>query len=280
MRDSWSSFLNTDFKEKSVQEITKMLEEELKKPVKKRDYDKIEELTGAYAELMGTETEVENAMQHCLSELKSKAKPKRKFTRRMRGIVITVSLAVMLFVMNIITVSAFNMNVFSFIVHVAEGGFSVDFPRYSGEFFSEDIIELPVTSDDPYGMIAECAKNGIYPETPHYLPEGLLLVGTRASDLQNFENNVMFNFIGENNQKITFNYIFFYNLIAMQGTKFPNDEHNFQEIEVNGHPALLAEERKDKEFTLVYCCDEMLMCSFSCWNISQNEVEKIINSFY
>ena len=278
MRISSNDFLDTDFKEKSIQEINKMLGEELKKPAKKRNYDKIEELTEAYAELMGTEAEVRNAMQRCLLELKSKARPKRKFTRRMRGIVITVSLAVMLFITNIITVSAFNMNVFSFIVHVGDGSFSVNF--FSKKVPQEDIIQLPTNSDDPYGMIVECAKNGIYPETPHYLPDGLYLVGTRAKCLSQFEKYVMFNFVGENNQRITLNYDLFDNTTVMQGASFPNDEHKFQEIEVNGHPALLAEEKKDKEFTLVYCCDELLMCSFSCWNIQKNEVEKIIDSFY
>ncbi len=280
MRTSSNDFLDKDFKEKSIQEINKMLEEELKKPVKKRNYDKIEELTGAYAELMGTEAEVRNAMQRCLLELKSKARPKRKFTRRMRGTVITVSLAVMLFVMNIITVSAFNMNVFSFIVNVANGSFSVDFSKSPNKNVSDNSMKLPVTPSDPYGMIAECARNGIYPETPHYLPDGLFLMETGAEDLQNFEKYVMFNFMGENNQRITFGYDLFDNSNVMQGASFPNDEHNFQEIKVNGHPALLAEEKKDKEFTLVYCCDELLMCHFSCWNISENEVKKIIDSFY
>ena len=262
MSNSWSSFLDTDFKEKSIQEINEMLDEELKKPAKKRNYDKIEELTRAYAELMSTETEVRNAMQRCLLELESKARTKRKFTRRMRGTVITVSLAVMLFVMNIITVSAFNMNVFSFIVNVANGSFSVDFSNSPNKNVSDNSMKLPVTPSDPYGMIAECARNGIYPETPHYLPDGLFLMETRAEDLQNFEKYVMFNFIGENNQRITFGYDSFDNSNVMQGATFPNDEHNFQEIEVNGHPALFAEEKKDKEFTLVYCCDELLMCHF------------------
>ena len=280
MRDSWSSFLDMDFKEKSIQEINTMLEEELKKPAKKRNYDKIEELTGAYAEFMGTETEVRNAMQRCLSELRSKARPKRKFTRKMKGVIFTVSFAVMLLITNLITVSAFDMNVFSFVVNVANGSFSVNFSQVSSEKVSDNAIKLPVTADDPYGMIAECAKNGIYPETPHYLPDGLFLMEIGAEDLQKFEKYVMFNFIGESNQRISFGYHIFDNSIAMQGASFPNDEHNFQEIKVNGHPALLAEEIKDKEFTLVYCCNDLLMCCFSCWNISEQEVQRIINSYY
>ena len=134
------------------------MEEELKKPAKKRNYDRIEELTQAYTELIGIEEQAETSMQHCLSQIKSKSKPKRKITRHMRFVFVTVSIAVPLFATNIITVSAFNMNIFSFIVHIVDGGYSVDFPVSSSEVSSADVIELSATPDAPYRMIAECAK--------------------------------------------------------------------------------------------------------------------------
>ena len=68
--------------EQFIQEINISLDEELKKLTKKRDYDKIEKLTQAYTELMGTEAQVEASMQYYISEFKSKASTKRKFTRK------------------------------------------------------------------------------------------------------------------------------------------------------------------------------------------------------
>lgn len=256
-----------------------MLDEELKKPAKKRNYDKIEELTRAYAELMGTETEVRNAMQRCLSELKRKVKPKRKITRGMRVCFTAVSVAMLLFIMNIVTVSAFDMNVFSFIVHVADGSFSVDFSQAFTPNSFDNAIKLPITPDDPYGMIVECAKHEIYPETPHYLPDGFLLVDISFSNSDNTKKYVTFNFIN-NNQKITFGYDLFPSTEWMQTQKFPNDEHKFNEIKVNKKSALLAKEKKDMQFTFVYCCEDCMMISFSSWNVSESEVNKIINSIY
>lgn len=281
MRDSWSSFLNTDFKEKSIQEINEMLNEELKKPAKKRNYDKIEELTRGYAELMGTETEVGNAMQRCLSELKSKARPRKKITRRMRVFFTAVSVAVLLFIMNIVTVSAFDMNVFSFIVNVTNGSFSVNFSQVSSEKVSDNAIKLPVTADDPYGMIAECSKYGIYPETPHYLPDDYVLTLCSNLDMPSYSKDVDFTFTNKynTNQYIFFTYELYKNSEYVKDVKFPNDEHRFQEITINEHPALLAEEKKDRQFTIVYQIDKLLI-SFSTQDMSEQEVNKIIESFY
>lgn len=50
MRDAWNDFLNTDLKEQFIQEINRALDEKLKKFAKKRNYDKIKELTRAYTD--------------------------------------------------------------------------------------------------------------------------------------------------------------------------------------------------------------------------------------
>ena len=154
MRDAWNDLLNTDLKKQFVQEINRALDEKLKKSAKKRDYDKIEELTQVYIELMEVGAQVEISMQHWISEVKSKISPKRK----MHVVFVGISVAIVLFVMNIITVSAFNMNVFSFIVHITNDDFSVNFPLSPGKVSDYNVIKLSVSSDDPYRMIAECAN--------------------------------------------------------------------------------------------------------------------------
>ena len=208
MKDSWNDFLDEDLKEQFIQEINTALNEELKKSAKKRDYDKIEELTQAYTELMGVEAQVETSMQRCISEVKSKVSPKRKITRKMRVVFAGISVAVVLFVMNIITVSAFNMNVFSFIVHITDKNFSVNSPLFASEVSADDVIELSVSPDDPYGMIAECAKYGIYPETPHYLPEDYVLTLCRYVDMSSYKKCIRFTFTNQYNtqQYIMFSY--------------------------------------------------------------------------
>ncbi|MBD5142375.1 MAG: DUF4367 domain-containing protein [Ruminococcus sp.] len=278
MKDSWNDFLDEDLKEQFIQEINTALNKELKKSAKKRDYDKIEELTQAYTELMGVEAQVETSMQRCISEVKSKVSPKRKITRKMRVVFAGISVAVMLFVMNIITVSAFDMNIFSFIVHIADNDFSVNFLA-SNEVSPEEIIQLPVTLDDPYGMIAECAKYEIYPETPHYLPEDYVLTLCRYVDMPSYEKYVKFTFTNQHNakQSIMFVYDLYEDKESISNTKFSNVEHHLNEIEINGNPAILAEEKKDKQFTVVYVLDTLTISIFT-QDVSWEEVDKVINS--
>ena len=278
MKDSWNDFLDEDLKEQFIQEINTALDEELKKSAKKRNYDKIEELTQAYTELVGVEAQVEASMQRCISEVKGKVIPKRKITRKMRVVFAGISVAVVLFVMNIITVSAFDMNVFSFIVNIADNGFSVDFLACN-EVSADDIIELSVSPDDPYGMIAECAKYGIYPETPHYLPKGYVLTLCRYTNVSSYSEDMKFTFTNQQNAKqtITFSYELFEDKKSISNTKFPNVEHRLNEIEINDKSAILAEEQKDKQFTVVYPIDTLLITIFT-QDVSKEEVNQIINS--
>ena len=279
MRDAWNDFLNTDLKEQFIQEINRVLEEELKKTAKKRDYDKIEELTQAYTELMGTEAQVEASMQCCISKFKSKARPKRKITPRMRIIFATISVVIVLFVMNIITVSAFNMNVFSFIVHITDKNFSVNSPLFASEVSADDVIEVSVSPDDPYGMIAKCAKYGIHPETPHYLPEGYVLTECDYLKMRSYSADIQFTFTNQHNtrQTITFSYELYENEENMNDIKFSNIEHHLSEIEINDKSAILAEEQEDKQFTVVYPIDTLLITIFT-QDISKEEINQIINS--
>ena len=50
MRDTWNDFLNMELKEQFIQEISRALNKKLKKLAKKRNYDKIKELTLAYTD--------------------------------------------------------------------------------------------------------------------------------------------------------------------------------------------------------------------------------------
>ena len=65
----------------------------------------------------------------------------------------------------------------------------------------------------------------------------------------------------------------------MEESKFPNIEHNLTEIQFNGHIAILAEEKKDKQFQIIYHVDNLLIYIFT-QNVSREELNKIIKSIY
>ena len=263
--------------EEQEQGVSEMLEKELAKPYKKRDYDKIEELLNEYTCRNGMEEQIQKASEIGIQRAIAKTKTEKLRVRKYRPLLTAVCLAVVMAILNTISVVAFDMNAFSFIVHVVDNGFSVDF--FSKEVPSESVIQIPVSEDDPYGMIAECAKNGIYPETPHYLPEGYVLTLCTNNYMPSYKSYNKFTFTNFSNQKesICFMYDLYENKEYMANAKFSNVEHNLREIEINGKTAILAEEKKDKQFTIVYHIDNLLISIFT-ENMPANEVYKIIES--
>lgn len=263
--------------EEQGQEVSEMLEKELAKPYKKRDYDKIEELLTEYTRMNGMEEQIQKASETGVQKVIARTKTRKLRVRKYRPLVTVVCLAVVMAIFNTISVVAFDMDAFSFIVHIIDDGFSVDF--FSKEVPSESVVQIPVSEDDPYGMIAECSRNGLYPETPHYLPEGYVLTLCTNNDMYSYKKYNKFTFTNSSNQKesICFYYQLYDDSEKLKYFKFSNTEHNLKEIEVNGKTAILAEEKKDKQFTIVYHIGNLLISIFT-ENISNDEVHKIIES--
>ena len=263
--------------EEQGQGVSEMLEKELAKPYKQRDYDKIEELLNEYTRMNGMEEQIQKASEIGIQRAIAKTKTGKLRVRKYRPLITVVCLAVVMALLNTISVVAFDMDAFSFIVHVVDNGFSVDF--FSKEVPSESVAQIPVSEDAPYGMIAECAKNGIYPETPHYLPEGYVLTLCANNHIPSYKKYNCFTFTNSSNQNesICFYYQLYEDSEKLKYAKFSNTEHNLREIEINGKKAILAEEKKDKQFTIVYHIDNLLISIFT-ENMPADEVYKIIES--
>ena len=265
--------------EEQGQEVSEMLEKELAKPYKKRDYDKIEELLNEYTRMNGMEEQIQKASETGVQKVIARTKTRKLRVRKYRPLVTVVCLAVVMAIFNTISVAAFDMDAFSFIVHIIDDGFSVDF--FSKEVPLESVVQIPVSEDDPYGMIAECSRNGLYPETPHYLPEGYVLTSNNNNEMTSYKKYNRFTFTNQINENdwIYISYDLYENGKMMEESKFPNIEHNLTEIQFNGHIAILAEEKKDRQFQIIYHIDNLLIYIFT-QNVSREELNKIIKSIY
>ena len=171
-----------------------LTDEEMSKPVKKRDYEKIASLSADLCALIDGEpetNEIDNGINKLYNRISEYEKNRRKpSVRVVRKMIPVVCVAAVMLAANCFTVSAFGKNVFSIVIEFAQGGFSIDFNKQN------DVIELPTSEDDPYGIIAECAKYEIYPETPHYLPDGFELT-LMTNDVNEHSNYAKFVFRNE-----------------------------------------------------------------------------------
>ncbi len=266
MKENYAHLISDRFEQDSLREVEALLDAELAKPEKERNYDKIEELTDAYACLAANEEQLEKAAEQGWADLQEKH-PRAGKTRpavRMRLMLTAGIAAVLLFAANAFTVSALDMSLYSVIVKISNEGFSVD--------FTPDPLELETSPDDPYGIRTACAEHGIEVEAPTYIPEGFVLVNMDYSDLTSWDS-ICFWF-QKGDRTISFGYRkYVYN----DGTtaQIPCDDFNLTEVDINGKPGIVSKE--DGQYTLVYM-DDMLETIVATTHLDYDECDKIVNS--
>ena len=246
---------DTAFQKMALSELNAMLDAEMAKPQKKRDYQKIEEISRACAAIMGDEEQEAEAIDRGYAALTAAIqKHPIRMTKRIKVMLTAGIAAAVMLAANTISVAAFQKDIFTLIVEYGQTGFSIkrqeEVPytgRYAGEVKSVD--DLPATPDDPYGIRAECAKHGLDVLAPTFLPEGFELYDYDYSEsrVTNYQSMSFWFYRNESQvAQITYRLLPEY----ANGSGIPSDQFNLREIEVNGNPAIISEE--DNQYTIIF----------------------------
>ncbi len=248
----------------SVEELTKELDKEVKKP--NPDYDLVDELTAAILEAEGSDIKID-ASKTELEAIREKAKKRKPKCPKWAVAASAACLALM--IANIFSVSALGMNIFSAAIEITKSGFVVDFEKMEQE---KNKIILPASDEDPYGMIAKLAEYDINFETPHYIPEGFVLTDLSTNVNEEYANTV--SFIYWNGKKsIRIDFIRYHNEVGKIG--IPSDHYNISEREVNGALAVVSKE--DNQYTITYEKNKIAFF-MSTTDVPYDECEKIVDS--
>lgn len=241
------------------EELEKQLDLELKKS--SPDYDLVDELTKAILESRG------KAVKEIDVKPEIQAIRQRKIKRiRFPKWAVAVSAAcVVLIGANVFSVSAWDMNIFSAIVKFTKGGMSVN--------LNQNIIELPVSEGDPYGIKAKCAEYDIYPLTPHYLPEGVELVDFNEVVCDRFTDLCFFYQNG--NTRLNITYTKYNDSENVLHSGIPTDTYNLQETEINGQTMFILKE--DNQFTVTFLNDSVVCVIYSN-ELDYDECQKVMES--
>ncbi|MDE5770326.1 MAG: DUF4367 domain-containing protein [Ruminococcus sp.] len=239
------------------------LDRETSKPLRKRDFDRIEQLTSQLAELSGYDTldNTDKLYERIRSYERAAKKPVNIFKR----FVPVLCCFVLIFTANCVSVATWDMNIVSAMIEISKGGFAVDFGKPKEE------IHLPTSEDDPYGFIAKLAEYDIEFETPHYIPEGFSLGNVEYNE-NSAKTSIIFDFYN-GKQSISVYYDKFHNEVGQ--TVIPSDHFNISETEVNGCPAIISKE--DNQYTITYQRDKIIFFMFT-QDVSYDECEKIVES--
>lgn len=255
-----------EFSMEAYNYIKTELDKENAKPLRRRDFDRIEQLTSQLNELSGGENNksTEELYERIKNYERSAAKPVN-ILKRFAPVLCCLALVL---TVNCVTVLAYNMNIFSAVIEFTKGGFSVNFGK------DEPVpVELPTSEDDPYGFIAKLAEYDIEFETPHYIPEGFILTNV---DVPNNDIGQEVIFIFENSKMvICLTYTKYYDKIPK--VSIPSDHYNISETEVNGTPAIVSKE--DNQYTIMYQKDKKEFFMFTD-KVPYEECEKIIDSIH
>lgn len=259
-----------ELEKKAFLYLKRQLDEETAKPSGKRDYDKIAVLTNELCELsdgLDQSSDIVGQKQRLYSKISEYNAGKNKASvRTLRKIIPIICAAAIVFAANCISVSAWNMNIFSLAVELTQGGVKIDFGNKSEE------IVLPTSENDPYGIIGKCEEMDITAETPHYLPEGFMLV-CMESDKNDYMDYILFTF--ENgSEKISLSYQYFHDG-DLSNICILSDEHNISEITVCGHQAIVSKE--DNQMNLIFNSGYCVIDIFT-QNVDYAECDKIVNS--
>ena len=247
--------------------IRSELDKETAKPLRKRDFDRIEQLTAQLNELTGDNSDSE---QPDTSELYKRIRNYEKTSKKpfsvMKRFAPVLCCMVLVLAANCITVLAYDMNIISAVITFTQGGFSVDFGNQPEE------VVLPTSEDDPYGFIAKLAEYDIEFETPHYIPEGFVLTDVDTNVNENFSSSVSFHY-KNGKQKFILSYDKY--LKEIPDIVIPSDEYNLSETEVNGSTAIISKE--DNQYTITYQKGKTNFVMFTV-DVPYDECDKIVAS--
>lgn len=253
-----------EFNVEAYSYIKTELDRETSKPVRKRDFDRIEQLTSQLAELSGDDTT--NNTDKLYERIKSYERSSKKPVNIFKRFIPVLCYFVLIFTANCVSVAAWDMNIVSAVIEFTKGGFAVDFGKPVEE------IHLPTSDDDPYGFITKLAEYDIEFETPHYIPDGFVLTEVDTNVNENAGNTVRFIYC---NGKQSFSIDFTSYCDYVPKTFIASDHYNIYETDVNGSPAIVSKE--DNQYSITYQKDKTVFFLFS-QDVPYDECEKIVES--
>ena len=250
----------------TAEELEKELDEELKKP--EPDYDLVEELTEAIIEARGQAVRKID-VQSEISEIKRRANAEEKKFRCPKRVAAVSAACLVLVGANTFSIASWGMNIFSAIVEISKGGISIDF----GKQEQQEVIKLPTSESDPYGIKTKCAEYEVYPEAPDYLPQGFELVDFQ-SDVNEVSTELQL-FYKRDKVKLNISYIQYNNSEDIPPIGIPTDTYNIMETKVNERTMFILKE--DNQFTATYLSNNVVYVIFSD-GLDYDECQKIVES--
>lgn len=265
-----------------LSDLRKELDTEMKKPVRKRDTDKIRKLTNDIYDLTyGNDITLAESMENSKNKLYEQLRQptKRNNIKIHRRIIAAAASVIVLLGANTVSLKVSGENIFSSVYHLGKNGItwrSYELPEDSEPF---------VPDNDPYDIgkrIYEWEQwDNLGVLIPTYIPKGF-----EESEYKISNNRISFNYINEENEDFFENaYVSFALIKTPKESSFgvPCDEYNIQEVRVDDFYGIVFEE--DMQLTAVFDISEYVSSNtsnyyiiLSTMNVPYTEARKILST--
>lgn len=259
--------LNDNLIDYSKKDLKTILENELKKNYLDRDYDLINEITESLIIIDGKTTEID--VDANIDKIISRRNQKFSIPKALRVAIAACIIFIVLFSVNMVSVSAFNIDLFNEVVQFGDNLIKFDFNK------TEDpTIELKTSIEDPYGLKAEIRKLGINSMLPSYIPEGFELKAIETDGIEdNRYNDLLLHY---RKKKLILNiHITEYLDKIIENIGIPNEDGNLEQININGIDGFILSE--DGWYKSIFSKD-LVVYSIST-NQDYDTLIKILGSF-
>ena len=265
-----------------LSDLRKELDTEMKKPVRKRDTDKIRKLTNDIYDLTyGNDITLAESMENSKNKLYEQLRQptKRNNIKIHRRIIAAAASVIVLLGANTVSLKVSGENIFSSVYHLGKNGItwrSYELPEDSEPF---------VPDNDPYDIGKRIYEwehwDNLGVLIPTYIPKGF-----EESEYKISNNRISFNYInGENEDFFENAYVSFALIKTPKESSFgvPCDEYNIQEVRVDDFYGIVFEE--DMQLTAVFDISEYVSSNtsnyyiiLSTMNVPYTEARKILST--
>jgi hypothetical protein len=188
--------IKTQFaKNELLEAIDDIIDEELVKPEDEMDASLIEDCVNDWYEVSGIEIPAFDVADNIAEIKKNLEMGKKKFTHfRTIFIKIAASFVIILgiaFIVNIISIKAFKINIFDNVVEFGKDIIKFDFNNN----VPSNGISLVTSENDPFGLKEECKKHSMYPLLPMKMPDGTVVSNVKFEQAQGIQKSaaIIFN---------------------------------------------------------------------------------------
>ena len=204
-----------------------LLNKELIKPYLDRDYDLIKELTQTIIIIDNKEIDIDKnkSFENLMINYRKRGKARPRIFRSAAAALLVFTL---LFTVNKVSISAFNIDLFGEIVE-----FGDDLIRFNFNNTGQKSIELERSTEDPYGLKAEIDRLGIISMLPTYIPDVYELKSLETDGIE--ENSYDYLSLNYSNDEYIINIdITQYKDMISDNIGLPSENGNLERINING----------------------------------------------